>query len=198
MRNTILMLLAACATAGCVTLQSSYTLVPPGEVAVAQGTMTVHTTEAWNREPRSPVSIAQEEDWTQNGPVLDQVRFVGALPDGEAIVKQKPDDDRKVPVFHAAMTPQDLASMIESAYRIRAGAKIFETTGVKPATFLGEHGVQFDYSYVRDDSVRRLGRSLVAVSGGKLYLMSLDGTALHYYNADLLDFETMAASAKIH
>jgi hypothetical protein len=194
--RTMILLLAALALSGCAAMQPEYTLVPPGEVSVAQGTLTVFPQEPWNRLPKSSHGIADEEAWTQNGPVLDVVRFIGAVPEGQAIVKQKADDDRKVPVFHASMTPQDLTSMIESAYRIRADVKVFETTGVKPAIFLGEHGVQFDYSYMRDDSVRRLGRSMIAVSGGRLYVMSLDGTALHYFNADLHAFEALAASAK--
>lgn len=185
---------AALALSGCVT---GYTLVPSGAVQVSQGAMTVHPTGAWNKRPNAPGGIAQVEAWTRNGPVLDGVYFTGALPDGAAIVKQRGKEDRQVPVFHASMTPQDLVSMIESAYRIR-GAKIFDTTGVKPVSFLGQQGVQFDFNYVGDDSVRRRGRSMIAVAGGKLYVMTLDGTALHYFDASRPEFEAMAASATLH
>jgi len=51
---------------------------------------------------------------------------------------------------------------------------------------------------MRDDNVRRRGRSMIAVSGGKLYVMSLDGAALHYFDAELPEFEAMVASASIH
>jgi hypothetical protein len=95
------------------------------------------------------------------------------------------------------MTPQDLVSMIESHYRIKAGVTVFETLGVKPVTFLGQPGMQFDYRYVSGDEVKRRGRSVLAVIESKLYLMSLDGAAVHYFDAALPEFEQMVATAGI-
>ncbi|HVY79504.1 MAG TPA: hypothetical protein VG994_00860 [Steroidobacteraceae bacterium] len=189
-----LTLIASLALGGCVT---GYTLVSPAPVAVAQGSMKVKPSVAWNRAPKGVFDIPRQENWTQNGPLLDGITFIGALESGQAITKQKPKDDRKVPVFRADMTPQDLVSMIESYYRIRAGATIFESTGVKPTTFLGKPGMQFDYTYVLTDEVKRRGRSVLAVVNGKLYLMALDGAALHYFDAALPEFEALAASAVI-
>ena len=87
--------------------------------------------------------------------------------------------------------------MIESAYRIRGGVRIFETTAVKPVTFLGQPGVQFDYTFVNEDNVKRRGRSMIAIASGKLYVMSLNATDLHYFDAVLPDFQAMAVSASI-
>jgi len=197
MRAAIVPMVLALTLGGCTAMQQ-YTLVPAGTaVSVSHGTMTVQPPRAWNKVPKGSLGVPQEESWTQNGPVLDGIIFIGALPDGQSIAKQRPEDERKVPAFHATMTPQDLVSMVESAYRIKTGARIFDTVSVKPVTFVGEHGVQFDYTYMRDDNLKRRGRCLMAVAGGKLYLMSLDATALHYFDADLPDFEAMAASASI-
>lgn len=192
MIRLISVLAAALALSGCVT---GYTLVPPAPVKVAQGSMLVSPSIAWNKTPKGPYDIVREENWTQNGPVLDSIGFIGGLPDGEAIAKQRPKDDHKVPVFRASMTPQDLVSMVESYYRIKAGATVFETTSVKPVTFLGTPAVQFNYNYVGADEVKRRGRSVVAILNKKLYLMSLDGAAVHYFDAALPTFEAMAASA---
>ena len=196
MRTAILLLLmaAALALSGCET--SGYALVGREAVSVAGGTMTIRPAGAWNKAQGGSLG-PQEEFWTKNGPVLDRLSFVGGVRDGEAIVKQRAKDERKVPAFQPAMTPQDLTSMVESTYRIRRGAKLFETTGVKPATFLGEQGVQFDFNYMGDDDVRRRGRSMLAVAGNKLYVMTLEGTALHYFDAALPEFEAMAASATV-
>lgn len=195
MRASIMLIMAVATLSGCETNQ--YTLVPSGQVAVSQGSMKIRPAGAWNKAPQGQFALPQAEGWTRNGPVLDSIYFLGGVPDGGAIAKQRPDDARKVPVFHATMTPQDLTSMIESAYRIRGGVKIFETIGVKPVTFLGQQGVQFDYTFVNEDSVKRRGRSVIVVAGGKLYIMSLNATALHYFDAALPDFQTMAASASI-
>ena len=184
---TLLLLLAACAP--------RYTLVPPATVAVAKKTMHVRPGIAWNRVPRGKHDIAWEENWTQNGVALDTIGFIGALPDGHAIVKQRRRADQKVPVFRATMSPQDLVAMIESYYRIRAGAAVFETRGVTPATFLGAAGLQFDFAYVGADEVKRRGRAVVAVVDGKFYCLSLDGAELHYFDAAFPDFADMVASA---
>jgi hypothetical protein len=182
------------ALAGCVT---GYTLVPSGSVTVAQG-MTVHPAGAWNKAPGGYGFLKEEEVWTQNGAQLDLLDFIAGLPDGMPLVKQKPKDERQVPVFHSSMSAQDLVSMVESAYRIAGGAKVFETTAVKPATFVGQQGVQFDYNYILDDKLKRRGRAVMAVSGGKLYLIRYNAAALHYFEAGLPQVESMTASAAVH
>ncbi len=180
--------------AGCM---PAYTLVKPEAVKVSKGQLTVQPSIAWNRMPRGPYDLVQEETWTQNGPLLDAIGFIAGVPEGEAIVKQRAKDDQKVPVFRANMTPQDLVSMIESYYRIKAGASVFETQGVKPVTFLGSQGIEFNYSYIGSDEVKRRGRSVLAVNDKKLYLMTLDGAALHYFDAALPEFERLAGNAQI-
>jgi hypothetical protein len=194
MRRMIVLVVISLALAGCV---GGYQLVSPAPVSVAKSSMNVRPSIAWNKAPGTPFDIAQEENWTQNGPLLDSITFIGALPSGQAIAKQRKKDDRKVPVFRADMTPQDLVSMIESYYRIKLGATIFESTSVKPATFVGHPGVQFDYNYIGGDEVKRRGRSMIAIVDGKLYLMSLDGAAVHYFDASLREFETIVASASV-
>jgi hypothetical protein len=195
MRNPMCSVIASLALAGCVT---AYTLVPPDHtVAVSKGTMKMRPSTAWNKAPNGVYNIPQEENWTQNGPVLDSISFIGGLKDGRAIARQRSKDDRKVPVFRSAMTPQDLVSMVESCYRIKAGAKVFETVAVSPGTLAGKPAVQFDYRYVGADEVKRRGRSMIAVVNGMLYLMSLDGAAVHYFDAALPEFESLVAGATI-
>lgn len=87
--------------------------------------------------------------------------------------------------------------MIESFYRIKAGANVFETQGVKPVQFLGVSGVECNYSDVGADEIKRRGRSVLAISEGKLCVMTLDGASLHYFDAALPEFEKLTASATI-
>jgi hypothetical protein len=185
------LLVTAALLSGC----AGYTLVKPDTVAVAKSTMKVRPSIAWNKVPKTALDIPQEENWTQNGPVLDLITFVGGLKDGEPIAKQRAKDDRKVPVFRSNMTPQDLVSMVESYYRIKAGATVFETAAVAPSTFLGQPAIEFNFNYVRADEVKRRGRALLAVADGKLYLMALDATSLHYFDAAAMEFAALAASA---
>lgn len=184
---TSLIILGGCAP--------TYTLVTATPAVVARNTIRVSPTSAWNKAPKTPLDVAWEENWTQNGLRLDAITFIGGLPDGQAIARQRRKDDKQVPVFHATMTPPDIVSMIEGYYRLRGGATVFETAAVVPATFLGKPGLAFDYSFVGQDQVKRLGRSIVAIDGGKLYMMSLEGAALHYFAAARPEFDAMAISA---
>lgn len=120
-----------------------------------------------------------------------------ALAPGEALTKQKAKDDRKVPVFRADMTPQDLVSMLESYYRVAGSASTFEATGVSPRTFRGQHGIQVDFAYVAQNEVKRRGRTVMAIVDQKLHLVSFDAASLHYYDSLLADFDAIAASATI-
>jgi hypothetical protein len=190
MRQVVLALAGSLLLAGCVT--PGYRLVEPGSVGVGRGTLTVRPGVAWNK---SPGGSPQHEVWTRNGPLLDTLTFIVGVPDGGAITRQKPGADRQVPAFHTSMSPDDLLAMIESYYRIRVEAKVFTTTRVAPRTFLGGAGMQVDYDYVLDDEVRRRGCAVVDVHHGKLYLVMLDGTALHYFDGLKAEFLGIVSSA---
>jgi hypothetical protein len=181
------LLLAGCATVG-------YRLVPPGQVRIAKTILTVRPDAAWNKVTGLPPG---EEIWTRNGPLIDSITFVVGLHDGAAIVRQTATTDRQVPVFHADMSPDDLATMIESYYRISLEARVFKTTRVAPIRFLGSPGMQLDYEYTEEDEVRRRGCAVLGVHDGKLYLLMLNGTALHYFEAELPEFQAIVSSASI-
>lgn len=191
-----LALLGGCAGAG-GGLFNRYSLVQPGPEGVARDSMTVVPTLRWNRAPRGPHDIDKEENWTMNGPLLDGLTFIGNLEDSKRIVQQRRKADRKVPNFRADMAPQDVAAMIESFYRIRAGSTRFEMTGLQPRTFLGESGFQFDYAHLGGDEVERRGRAVGAIIGGRFYLALFDATRMHYFDAGLPEFERIVESARL-
>jgi hypothetical protein len=55
-----------------------YGLIEPGSERVARG-MTVTPTIRWNRARRTFYDIPREENWTLNGPLLDNLTFIGGL-----------------------------------------------------------------------------------------------------------------------
>jgi hypothetical protein len=174
-----------------------YSLVTPGPEDVARGTMIVTPTIRWNKAPRGPNDIRQEENWTLNGPLLDGITFIGGLEHDKRIVQQRRKADRKVPNFRADMDPTEIAAMIESFYRIRAGSTRFEMTGLKPRDFLGHRGFQFDYDHLGGDEVERKGRAVGAIIEGRFYLALFDGARLHYFDAGLPEFERIVESARL-
>jgi hypothetical protein len=190
--RSVFLVIASLALVACV---PTYTLVAPGPVAVAKKGLSVQPQAAWNRIPKNPSNTQWEESWTRNGPLLDSIAFVDGLPDGKTLLVQQKKADQQVPAFRADMNPNDLVSMVESYYRIGAGATVFEVTSVQPTPFLGAQGVRLDFTYVAGDDVPRKGRCVMKIAGQKLYVMKLEGVASHYFDAVAPEFESMTASA---
>lgn len=174
-----------------------YSLVEPRPDNVARGSMQVTPTVRWNRVPRGPYDISREESWTLNGPLLDSLTFIGGLEHDKRIVVQRRKDDRKVPNFRADMSPPEIAAMIESFYRIRAGAPRFTMTNLSPRPFLGQPGFQFDYDYLGGDEVERKGRAVGAIINNRFYLALFDAAKMHYFPSGLPEYERIVASAQL-
>jgi hypothetical protein len=174
-----------------------YTLVRVKEVRVGNDSVAVTPPREWNKQSTTFFDdISTVEDWTQNGPYLDTISFVTGMKDGKAIVRQRSRDDRQVPKFRSSMTAPEIAAMIETFFRVRGGTVDFKTTGLAPRPFLGTNGFQHDFEHLDADEVWRRGRLVGAVIDGRLYLVLLDATKSHYFDASLGDFEAIVRSAR--
>ncbi len=174
-----------------------YSLIRAKEVRVGNDSVAVTPPREWNRQSTILFDdISTVEDWTQNGPYLDTISFVTGMKDGKAVVRQRSRDDRQVPKFRSHMTAPEIASMIESLFRVRGGTVDFKTLSLTPRPFLGANGFQFDYEHLDGDEVRRKGRAVGAVIDGRLYLILFDAARSHYYGNAIGDFEALAASAR--
>ena len=174
-----------------------YGLIRPRPDSVANNSMRVTPTVPWNRVPRGPYDIYREENWTLNGPLLDSLTFIGGLEHNKRLVVQRRSDDRKVPNFRADMSPPEIASMIETFYRIRAQAPQFNMTNLSPRRFLGHPGFQFDYEYLGGDEVERRGRAVGAIINNRFYLALFDAAKMHYFPAGLPEYERIVQSAEL-
>jgi hypothetical protein len=191
--------LAACGTLGEGTDIGLYTLVRSKPTNVGNGSVTVVPPRPWNKQRRFFFfdSVRWVEDWTLNGPYLDGITFVTALPSGQYLIRQRKSDERQVPKFRSDMTAPEVAAMLETAFRVRGGAVDFRTLGLQPRQFLGYPGFQFDFEHLDNDELWRKGRAVGAVVDGRLYLILFDETRSHYYGNALPDFEVMANNARI-
>ena len=190
--------LSACDTTGSGAFGlNGYSLIRAKEVRVGNGSVAVTPPREWNKQSTTLFDdISTVEDWTQNGPYLDTISFVTGMKDGKAVVRQRSRDDRQVPKFRSNMTAPEVAAMIESLFRVRGGTVDFKTTSLAPRPFLGANGFQYDFEHLDSDEVRRRGRAVGAIIDGRLYLVLLDATRSHYFNASLPDFEAIVRSAR--
>ncbi|MEO8618984.1 MAG: hypothetical protein ABI412_06445 [Sphingomicrobium sp.] len=176
-----------------------YTLVRAQQRSVGDGSMIVTPPREWNRQSSvwAIDDIRQVEDWTLNGPYLDSMSFVTGLKGGRYIIRQSKRTAQQVPKFRSDMTAPEIAAMLESFYRVKAGAIDFKTTGLSPRQFMGYPGFQFDFDHLDTDEVWRRGRAVGAVIDTRLYLVLLDGARAHYYAAALPDLEAVVNSARL-
>jgi hypothetical protein len=189
--------LTACAGEG-GGFSNYYSLVRPHSVSVGDGSMAVTAPRPWNRQRRFFFDdVKWVEDWTLNGPLLDDLTFVSGLPNTKRLIRTDSRDAQQVPKFHSDMTAPEIAAMIESAYRVRGGAVDYRTLSLAPRQFMGQRGFQLDYEHLDGDELWRKGRVVGAVIGGRLYMIMLDAARSHYFPDELKDFEAMVASARL-
>jgi hypothetical protein len=177
---------------------SEYSAVNVHRVDVGNGNMSVVPPRTWNRHRTILFeNVPAVEDWTLNGPLLDGITFITGLRSGHFMVRQRRTAEQQVPKFRADMTPPEIASMLESLYRVRGGAVDFKTLFVEPRQFLGRNGFEFDYEHLDQDELWRKGRAVGTVVNGELYLIMFDAARSHYYQAALPDFEAIVSSAQL-
>ena len=192
MKNTLMAVLAALTLCACV---PTYKLVKPGAVPVGDGSLSVTPRIAWNEVPGIQQQV-WEDQWTQNGPLLESIAFVSGLPEGKSLIKHRKKDDAQVAVFRADMAPNDLVSMVESAYRV-TGVTVFTVDSVDPAPFLGGTGLKMNFHFSPGDGIGKRGTAVMRVVDNRLYLMKLEGVSSHYYEAAQPEFEQLVASATL-
>jgi hypothetical protein len=190
--------LSACSSVGGEGFGSAYySLVSVKSRQVGNGSLIVTPPRPWNRQrPRLFEDVRWVEDWTLNGPYLDGMSFVTALPSGKYLVRQDRFANQQVPKYRSDMTALEIAAMIESLYRVRGGTIEFRTLSLQPRMFLGANGFQFDFEHLDNDELWRKGRAVGAVIDGRLYLILMDAAKSHYFNAALPDFEALVQSAR--
>ena len=206
MKRTLIALTAASlALSGCSTIGGEglgfggYSLVRPRSTLVGDGSVAVTPPREWNRVSTTWAidDIRAVEDWTLNGIYLDSMSFVTGLKGGRYIIRQSRREAQQVPKFRSDMTAPEIAAMLESFYRVKAGTVDFRTTSLKPRPFLGYNGFQWDFDHLDQDEVWRRGRVVGAVIGGRLYLILFDATRMHYFGNAIGDFEAVVNSARL-
>lgn len=186
----LLALALSLAIAGC----AGFSLVPPGPVATKG--MQVTPATAWNRfnNPRHPPHV---EVWTQDGPILDMLVFVGGLADGTALLAMDRDEPNDpLPVFRSAMSASDIEALFEATVARVRRARSVETAGLRPHPFLGGEGFRFDFAYLGADEVDRRGTAVAAIRDGRLYMIAFEGTELLHFPRGLAEAETIIATAR--
>lgn len=180
-----------------VTGCAQYSLVGPGSQEVG-GVLLIDTPIAWNRIPAALAPSKRAEVWTVDGTLLDSITFYTGIKDGEPLTRRKKaPDGTEFAVFKSDMLPNEIIEIVESTMVKVSGTPLIETYNLRPVTFAGGPGFQFEYTFVSADEVERRGFAMGAVRDGELYLVLYLAARIHYYEAYLADVQRILESAHL-
>jgi hypothetical protein len=162
--------------------------------AVAKSPLTVTPDKAWNKAGR-PGRLS--ESWTLDGLTINELTFYGGIVDGKTLFREVDKVNAPLPKFSKTMLAPDIATLLESSYRVALGTSLMQIESIEPASFAGTQGFQFTYSFAVQDEVKRRGIARGAVIGDKLFLVTYEAPRIHYFERDKDSFDKIASSARL-
>lgn len=192
------MLIAFSVAAGLVAAPAfANSLVAPGPRAkIADSTFSAAPSSEWNKlSGREGKNV---EVWTVDGPALNKVTFFGGIDIGKPLLKETDKKNQPLPKVTPNMLITDIPALLETTYRSQFKANQISIDSQEPAIVGGHKGVKFTYSYARqDDEVQRKGEAIGTVKGNKLYLLTYEAPALHFFDKDVEKFRQLASTLKM-
>ncbi len=171
-----------------VTACVEYSLLKPDKVAIGD-VYTVESQIAWNRMTQGKTEI-----WTVDGPLLQQLRFIKGVEDGDALFRGA--SGKKLPPFKSKMTAIDIKELFETSLA-QIGVARLETGKLRPKGFGKAQGFRFEFTYVLKNGLEKQGFALGAVIDEKLHMIIYSGARLHYYPKHKDDVERLVRSIRM-
>ena len=171
-----------------ITACVQYSLVKPEKIAIGD-VYTVNSQIAWNK-----MTEGKTEIWTVDGPLLQELRFIKAIEDGDALFKGGA--GKKLPPFKSKMTAIEIKELFETSLA-QFGVARMRTLNLRPESFGKVAGFRFEFTYVLKNGLEKQGFALGAVIDEKLHMIIYTGTRLHYYPKHKDDVERLVRSIRI-
>ena len=163
---------AALAVAAILTGCTAFHLVEAGRVNIGQ-LYSVEPQRAWSRMVENGIEL-----WTIDGPLLEALRFVEAVDDGEPLVYVR--DGRELPEFRADMTPSDVQELVLDTLAAFGAARV-EASGLRPFDFGRWPGFRFELAFVDDAGLEVAGLVAGHIRDQRLHLILYTGAQMHYF-----------------
>lgn len=188
-RPIVVLILAGLLLSGC----AQATLVSGAAPVRVGGAVAVPPVIGWSRFGQGNTEV-----WTVDGPMLEQMRFMVGLTDGDRAIIPPADADPltalrgvdrdRAPRFREGMILPEVKEFFEGVLAF-AEAKRPQVTHVRPMAFAGHQGFAFDFSFTSREGLDFLGFARGTIHEGKLYLVTYQGTRLYYFDKHRQDAE---------
>lgn len=172
-------------------------LIGPGPRSkIAKSALSASPANEWNRlSARGGKNV---EVWTIDGDELNKVTFYGGIDVGRPLLREADRKNAPLPRVTPNMLITDIPALLESTYRIQLNTIEMTIDTQEPASLGGHKGVRFTYSFVRqDDELSRKGEAVGAFIGNKLYLVTYEAPAIHFFDKDVDKFRQLASTLKV-
>lgn len=187
-------LLAVLLVAPTTVLAGNSLIFPRAAVAVAKSSLTVTPDVEWNKMGARPGRSA--EVWTIDGSQLNELTFYGGIANDTALFREVSKKQKPLPRFNATMLITDIPTLVENSYRIANDISVITVDQIEPVTFAGYQGIRFAYDFTApSDEVRRRGEGQAAIVDGRLYMITFEAPALHFFDAGIAPARAVIASA---
>jgi hypothetical protein len=172
-------------------------LIAPGPQAkIAGSSLSASPAIEWNRLSRREGK--NTEVWTIDGDELNKIVFYGGITVGQPLFREVNKKNQPLPRVTANMLITDIPALLENSYRSKGNVVQMSIDSQEPALVGGNKGIHFSYSFVRqDDEVQRKGEAVGAVVKNKLYLVTFEAPALHFFDKDVEQFRQLASTLKL-
>ena len=155
--------------------------------ATIDGAYSIEPQVAW-----TAVGSGEDELWTIDGPLLENVRFVTAVP-GKPILPVFGAANKPMPVYRAGMNPIEIREALENAL-IVLGLEQITTTEFRPAPFGTLAGYRWEYTAVNKDGLEKKGLVLTTEKAGRLQMILYSGTRIYYFDRHKDEVERLMQS----
>jgi len=170
--------------AGCSTMER----VEPGRTTI-KDELTVTADARWNRIEGGRDGA---EVWTADGTALDVLAFYVGVAEGETLGAAP---SEFAPRFRPTMSPHDIVELYEALVTQEGSEFRLERLG--PAGFGGRPGFVFEHTTVMREGPALSGIAYGTVAGGRLYLLSYTAPRRYFFEKNLDQVRSIAASALI-
>lgn len=172
-------------------------LISPGtRSGIAHSKLSAKPAGEWNRLSRDDGKGV--ELWTIDGDALNKVSFYGGIANGKPLLREIDKKHQPLPKVTGTMLMTDIPTLLESTYRSQGAVDQMSIDGQEPAMLAGHKAIRFTYSFTRaDDEVRRKGEGVGALIDGKLYLVTYEAPAIHFFEKDIEKYRQLAATLSL-
>ncbi len=168
---------------GCTT----YVLLEPGRVSVDDAYM-FDVSQKWSK-----TAFQHHQILTLDGPALQTVHITTGIKDEQTLLYGLSEEPQ--PPYDKKMSLLEMQDFIRDSF-IAIGAERFEITAFTPQDFATWPGFRITFSYLTKNGLDVRGVMVGAQRNEKLYTVSYSAPALHYFNKNVADFESIVRSIR--